>query len=61
MICWQILSYDKTKEHRRKFPIHSDNILTTKHFCSEEKFINLAKLVNKYNITNDLFFFSDPF
>jgi hypothetical protein len=48
--CWIILTYEQTKLHREEKPDHSDSIVTSKHFSSEDKFIGLCKAMNKFTV-----------
>jgi hypothetical protein len=41
--CWKILKYEECVKHKLLEPDHSDNILTSKQFSSEDKFISIAR------------------
>ena len=41
--CWAVIPYKMMKAHKIQNIGHDESILTTKYFCSEKKFIELAK------------------
>ena len=59
--CWKIFKYEENKLHKLCFPNHKRLILTSKHFCTENKFIALARLMNKIVNDNEVEMFVNPY
>ena len=41
--CWKILKYEECVKHKTLEPDHSKNILTSKEYATETKFITVAR------------------
>ena len=41
--CWLVFTYEQVKNHRDTQTSHSESIITSKHFTSEEKFTSICK------------------
>ena len=59
--CWIILTYEQTKIHKEEKPEHSDSVVTSKHFSTEEKFIGICKAMNRCHVLNEQEYFPNPF
>lgn len=40
--CWEILTYEQRDNHLKLYPSHKEEVMTSKAFGSEEKFIEIA-------------------
>ena len=47
-LCWEVLKYDESIQHKKEFPEHIKYFITAKDYTSEKKIIAIAKQNNKY-------------
>ena len=59
--CWEILTYERNLKHKADFPEHVKNIITSRGFATEGKFIKLAKALNKFIVKDDREYFENPY
>jgi hypothetical protein len=55
------LTYEQRAKHSIEFPEHTKNILTSKWYGTEAKFLTLARDLNKVAISNGKEAFENPF
>jgi len=55
------MSQEQRKRHELFQPGHVESILTSKHFASEEKFIKLARSLDKVVVNDGIEEFLNPY
>lgn len=45
--CWRIMKYEECVKHKMLQPDHTKNILTSKEYATEIKFLAVARAMNK--------------
>ena len=59
--CWKVFTYEQIKIHRNTLSDHNQSVVTSKHFATEEKFIQLAMAFDKYKTDEGKEFFETPY
>ncbi len=56
-----MFKYEAGVKHKLLFPSHSENILTSKEYGSEEKFTNICKLMKKIKVIEGAEWYESPY
>jgi len=60
--CWKIMKYEECVKHKLVQEDHVKSILTSKEFASEEKFMAVAKAMDKVRLTPEgLELYTNPY
>ena len=42
--CWRIYKYEENMNHKKQYPDHEKDLLTSKYYAKENQFVALARL-----------------
>ena len=59
--CWKIYTYEGNVVHKLQQPDHAEEILTTKMYANEEKFVAAAKKLNKMKVEGERELYENPY
>ena len=59
--CWEILTYEQRSKHEKDHPDHSNKVMTSKWYGSENQFLTLARDMKKVHIIEGKEMIENPF
>ena len=60
-ICWEIITYEQREKHLMASPSHKDEVLTSKSFCNEEKFVFMAERYGRAKEFGGIIYYENPY